>query len=118
MVKGSRSIWPAEELVSAAMAVGETQITERCGDGEQRGWTLDGVEEADQLFLQGIKRRWSECGELGRLGSARLCYACGWEGEAEGMKEKRKKTDMWVLSNVACHGGETTGQNHLRACQG
>jgi hypothetical protein len=98
------------------MAVGETQIPERCGDGEQRGWTLDGVEEADQLFLQGIKRRWSERGELGRLGSA--MRAVGRSREVEGMKEKRKKTDMWVLSNVACHGGETTGQNHLRACQG
>jgi hypothetical protein len=39
MVKGSRSIWPAKELGSAAMATGETQIPERCGDGERRGCT-------------------------------------------------------------------------------
>jgi hypothetical protein len=43
MVKGSQSIWPAEELVSAAMAAGETQIPEWCGDGERRGWTQEGV---------------------------------------------------------------------------
>jgi hypothetical protein len=50
------------------------------------------------------------------IGSALLCVQLG--GRGEGMKEKKEKTDMWVLSNVACHGGKTTGQNHLRGSQG